>query len=129
MMRDFLRRIRQPRRGAADDREHLKASCAIEPLESESGFRVSGTVDIYSANALREALEPQLHGTLVLDLSDVDFIDESGLAALLGAHKRLHDQGGSLVLRKPRGQILKVLEITGVPELRGLTIERDGGNS
>jgi stage II sporulation protein AA (anti-sigma F factor antagonist) len=129
MIRDFLRRIRQARAGSADAGDKPQASCRIEPLESERGFQVSGAVDIYSARAVREALETELRGTLVLDLNRVDFIDESGLATLLTAHKRLQDQGGSLVLRRPRGQVLKVLEITGVAELPDLTIERDGGNS
>jgi anti-sigma B factor antagonist len=103
--------------------------CRIEPLEAGRGFRLSGDLDIHGAHAVREALEPELHGSLVLDLSAVDFIDESGLATLLRTHKRLHDQGGSLVLRSPRGRVLKVLELTGVAELPGLTIEPDGGNS
>jgi anti-anti-sigma factor len=102
--------------------------CVIEPLEAERGFRLSGELDIYGSDAVQEALEPERHGTLVLDLTAVDFIDESGLATLLRAHKRLHDHGGSLVLRSPRGQVLKVLEVTGVGEWAGLTIEPDAGN-
>jgi anti-anti-sigma factor len=108
--------------------EPAQASCRIEPLGAERGFRLSGHLDIYGGDAVGEALEPELHGSLVLDLSAVDFIDESGLAILLRAHKRLHDQGGSLVLRSARGQVLKVLEVTGVAELPGL-IQTDGGNS
>jgi anti-anti-sigma factor len=122
--------MRQDRGPAADAGDApTEASCGIEPLGSKRGFRLSGALDMYSGDALRKALEPELHGTLTLDLATVDFIDETGLANLLGAHKRLHDQGGSLILRRPRGQVLKVLEVTEVANLPGLTIETDGGDS
>jgi anti-anti-sigma factor len=128
MIMRLLRRIgRGLGRSSARDQE-TRPGLVIEPLESEPGFRLSGEVDILSGAALREALEPELHGTLVVDLTAVDWIDETGLATLLRAHKRLHDQGGSLILRSPRGQVLRVLEVTGVAELPGLTIEPDGGN-
>ena len=110
-------------------RDPPQASSGIEPLESERGYRLSGDLDIYGADALREALEPELHGRLVLDLNAVVFIDESGLATVLRAHKRLEDRGGCLVLRSPRGQVLKVLEVTRVAERPGLTIETDGGDT
>lgn len=113
-------------RWPGQQRDPPQESWGIEPLESERGFRLSGDMDIHSGDALREALEPELHGTLVLDLAAVDFIDESGLATLLRAHKRLRDQGGSLILRSPRGQVQKVLDVTGVAEWPGLTIKRDG---
>lgn len=120
-MKRFLRRIRQG--------HGRQGHCGIEPLGSERGFRLSGDLDLYSVEAVRKALEPELHGTLVLDLAAVDFMDDSGLGLLVGAFKRLRGQGGTLVLRKPRGHVLRVLEVTGVVKLPGLTIEPDGESS
>jgi anti-sigma B factor antagonist len=102
--------------------------CVIEPLESERGFRLSGDLDLYSVETVREALGPELHGTLVLDLAGLEFIDDSGLGLLVGSLKRLRQQGGALVLRNPTAQIRRVLEVTGVEKIPGLTIEAGGGS-
>jgi anti-sigma B factor antagonist len=107
-----------------DDAPH--ASLEIETLGSERGFRLSGALDICSADVLREALEPELHGTLVLDLSAVEFIDDSGLGILLRAHRRLSDRGGSLVVRNPRGPVLRVFGVTGLAGVLGLAGSEGG---
>jgi anti-sigma B factor antagonist len=103
--------------------------CRIEQLESERGFRLSGDLDVYSVEAVREALAPELHGTLVLDIGAVEFMDDSGLGLLVGSVKRLRQHGGSLVLRNPTDQIRRVFEMTGVEQVPGLTIEPGRGTS
>lgn len=113
-VRRFLRRIRQSRE---------QPPFRIEPLPSERGFRLSGDLDLFSVEVARNALEPELHGRLVLDLAAVDFIDDSGLGLLVGTLKRLGRQGGSLVLRNPSAPILRVLEVTGLAKVPGLEIE------
>jgi stage II sporulation protein AA (anti-sigma F factor antagonist) len=119
-IRRFLRAIREA---------PVPVPCEVEPLDSEHGFRLSGELDIYRAQAVREALESELHGTLVLDMAGVTFIDESGLALLISTVKRLHRQGGSLVLRNPSDQIMRVLEMTGLAKLPGLDLRRTAGSS
>ena len=113
-VRRFLRRIREGRE---------QPPFRIEPLHSERGFRLSGDLDMYSVEAARTALEPELHGRLVLDLAAVGFIDDSGLGLLVGTLRRLGQQGGSLVLRNPSAPILRVLQMTGLEKVPGLTVE------
>jgi stage II sporulation protein AA (anti-sigma F factor antagonist) len=103
--------------------------CRVEPLESERGFRLSGELDLVSVDAVRSALEPELHVRLVLDLAGLEFIDDSGLGLLVGTFKRLREQGGSLVLRNPRPEIRRVLEMTGVARLPGFAVEPEVGSS
>ena len=57
---------------------------------------------------------------LVVDLSQVTFIDSSGLNALLRAHRRLEQQGAALVLVdvSPVGQ--SVMDLGGLTELFGI---------
>jgi anti-anti-sigma factor len=99
--------------------------CRVDALESERGFRLSGELDLFCVEQVREALAPELHGTLVLDMAGVTFIDDSGLGMLVGTLKRLTREGGSLVVRNPSEQVRRVLEITGVERIEGLTIESD----
>ena len=51
---------------------------------------------------------------LIADLGRVDFLDSTGLGALVGGVKRLREAGGSLclVIRTPR--ILRIFQITGL---------------
>jgi anti-sigma B factor antagonist len=111
--------------GGSSSEESSQKSIKIEPLESERGFRLSGDLDIFSVDTFRRTLELDLHGTLVLDLFGVDFMDDSGLGLLVGAVKRLRERGGSLVLRNVQSEILRTLEITGLMKLPGLTVETD----
>ena len=69
-------------------------------------------------------LKPELHGTVVLDLARLEFIDDDGLGLLIRSFKRLRRQEGALVLRNPRPEIMRTLEITGIAQIPGLTIER-----
>jgi anti-anti-sigma factor len=103
------------------------AGLRIEPLPSERGFRLCGELDVYTVGAAREALEPELHGRLVLELAELDFIDDSGLGLLVGAYKRLRQQDGSLVLRNPTESVRRVFRVTGVADLSGFEIEPDAG--
>jgi anti-sigma B factor antagonist len=61
-------------------------------------------------------------GMVVLDLAGVTFIDSQGIRALLHAYQasRSHRVHG-MVIRSPRRQVSKVLEMTGLSER--LTIE------
>ena len=84
---------------------------------------MSGDLDLFNVDVLRDALMPERHGTLVLDLSGVEFIDDSGLGLLVGTYKHLRESGGTLVLRDMQEPIRRVFEVTGIEKLPGLEIE------
>jgi len=77
--------------------------------------RVRGELDLATAPQLDEALggiDPGGH--VVVDLSEVGFLDSSGLAVLLQARQRLGADGAELRLVVSRPSILRVLEVTGL---------------
>ena len=89
-----------------------------EPLETEvvegavgTVIHVRGEIDIDTAGRLRDAIEPHLgpRQTVVLDLSDVRYMDSSCLNLLVQARGRLSGDGGSLVLRNPSAAARRVL--------------------
>lgn len=51
---------------------------------------------------------------LIVDLSNVEFLDSTGLGALIGAQRRATEQGGELRLVVKEGQIVRLLRITGL---------------
>lgn len=69
------------------------------------------------------AVKSELRGRLILDLSGVEFMDDSGLGFLAGALKQIRDSEGTLVIRSPSPAILRVLEMTGFAQVPGITVE------
>ena len=80
-------------------------------------FALGGSLDIATSPSLRAALlEAAEHGKhdIVVDLSKLEFVDSTGLGALIGAHKRATEKDGSVRLVAQEGQILRLLRITGL---------------
>lgn len=76
-----------------------------------------GEVDVSTAPELRQRLREQPEDALVVvDLSDVTFLDSTGLGVLVAALKRIRESGagGELRLVVNRPQVTKVLEVTGL---------------
>ncbi len=77
----------------------------------------SGELDIASAPVLREQLLRVLRpkaSKLIVDLSQVNFCDASGLAVLVGTSRRARLLGGALRLAAPTPPVAMALRITGL---------------
>jgi len=87
----------------------------LDLFESITIIKISGRVDTYSAHRLRQQILLAASGSgknVIVDLSGVDFIDSSGLAAIVQGMKQCRASGGDLRLCKPPQTIRMVLELT-----------------
>jgi anti-sigma B factor antagonist len=78
---------------------------------------VRGEVDVSSAPVLQQRLAELFRtagSTIVVDLTDVSFLDSTGLGALVAARKSAADAGGALPLVCTSERILKLFTITGL---------------
>lgn len=77
---------------------------------------VSGEVDVYSAPALRDGLTELLEAgsSVVVDLTEVGFLDSTGLGALVAARTAAAEKGACLPLVCTHQRILKLFTITGL---------------
>jgi anti-sigma B factor antagonist len=91
-------------------------SVQVDHLGPHPLVRLSGDIDLESAPALTETLRTVLDtiGTepLVLDLTEVEFMDSSGLGVLVGAHQQASIQGSALILAGLNARVAKILRIT-----------------
>jgi anti-sigma B factor antagonist len=93
----------------------------LEITATDEGFRLKGELDMATAGDLSELLKTAVEGKdpIVLDLSEVSFMDSSGLRALLeGAG--LPKESGPVVILDPSPQVRRVLDISipgGMPGL------------
>jgi anti-anti-sigma factor len=81
-------------------------------------IRLSGDLDAQTSSRLDEAIEAQLargQEQVVLDLSDLAFVDSSGLRSLVLA--RGPEGTRRVVLRSPSASVVRLLDITGLTDV------------
>ncbi len=86
-------------------------------VEGQRVFELSGSLDIATSPTVRAALLEASEGgdhRLIVDLSRVDFLDSTGLGALIGAQRRAKEVDGEVRLVVKEGQIVRLLRITGL---------------
>lgn len=79
--------------------------------------RVVGDVDLATSPRLKEALDEAIRSgsdAVRLDMSDVTFLDSSGISVLVDAQQRLQDASSKLVLHGVGDHVRRVLEISGL---------------
>jgi anti-sigma B factor antagonist len=72
-----------------------------------------------TAPRLRECLAP-LDGNVVVDLSEVGFLDSTAMSVLIADHKRRVRSGHSLVITGSSPVALRAFEVTGVDRMLNL---------
>ncbi len=88
--------------------------------EPEYEIRLLGELDMSTAPQLREELLRLTSDgarMVTVDLSELAFVDSTGLSVLITGLKRLRQQGGEMALRSPTPGTRRVLEITGLTEV------------
>lgn len=90
---------------------------SVETTDDRAVVQVTGEVDLDTAAVLKEQLLRLAEagtGLVTVDLAETDFIDSTGLHALVVAMRQLRIHGGDLVLRSPSRNAARVLELTGL---------------
>jgi anti-anti-sigma factor len=88
---------------------------------------LAGELDLASADVVRSAID-EARGSgarrVVLDLTDVEFVDSSMLKELLRANAELPESGSALVLAAPQAPVQRLLELTRTSELFTVAADR-----
>jgi anti-sigma B factor antagonist len=88
----------------------------ISRLDGVRGLRLAGELDLQSAPKLTEALaNMQGDGPATLDLSELTFMDSSGLHAIV-AFARADNGRGRLILEGASATMLQMFEITNLAQ-------------
>lgn len=91
----------------------------------QTTLTLSGELDPATAPLLQERLtdlaaDPAV-SSVVVDLSQITFLDSSGIRALVTGNDALVAGAAELILRDPTPNVRRVLEVTGLTQL--LTLE------
>lgn len=76
---------------------------------------VTGEIDVFTTPRLRESLLEMIENGavhLILDFTDVTFLDSTGLGVLVGMFHRLRSRNGSMVIAGSGDRIRRVFYVT-----------------
>lgn len=88
--------------------------------------RVRGELDLATVERLRRAVSDALAPStrrMVVDCTDLDFMDLTSARVLLAAHDELLARSGELVLRRPTAAVIRLLALLELD--RGPRVEAD----
>ena len=94
-------------------------------VDEKAGYtlcRPVGELDAYTVTSFREALgELAQRPRVVIDLSDVPFMDSAGLGALIGGIRRAREHGGEVAVACSRPTLTRLLHTTGFDRIVPVT--------
>jgi anti-sigma B factor antagonist len=91
--------------------------CKVRKIPLGSGVQVisvEGELDLHTAEKLEDAVESTDSSRVVVDLTEVPFIDSTALAVVIAASKRLRKEERELGIAAGNPTVSRVLSITGL---------------
>jgi anti-sigma B factor antagonist len=94
-------------------------SFTVDPGSAGALITVHGELDLHTAPELRAemirlAQQVQSQHTLVVDMTDLGFMDSSGLSVFIAAHKRAAPRGARIRMVNPPTFVNRLLGVTGL---------------
>ena len=82
---------------------------------------LGGEIDHHSAISLREEADALIYKhrprCVAVDLSQIDFMDSSGLGFIMGRYALAKKLGGELVMKDPSERVSKILSLSGIERI------------
>jgi len=86
----------------------------LKDIGEHKVISVSGEVDLYNVSELKKALFSVTDGTyssVVVDLKDVNYMDSSGIGALVAGQKKMRAHNGKFALINIHDDVLNILKL------------------
>ncbi len=82
---------------------------------------LAGELDEHSSGYTRDAMDKQLSNTLckqvILDLSELDFMDSTGIGVIIGRFKKMRERNIPIFISNPSAHIDKIFRMTAMYEI------------
>lgn len=88
-----------------------------ERISSNLIVELKGQFDLHTAKYCKEKISRYLNKevkNLILDLEEIDFIDSSGIGAILSIYKKIEQKGGKIVIINMNPTLKRIFELAGV---------------
>ena len=97
--------------------------------DSVQRFKIIGEIDTFTAPKLKECLataENVENMQAELDLSEVGYMDSTGLGVFVGFYKAVKANGGHVKIVGVNARLKRLFEITGLAEVMDIVTEESG---
>ncbi|MCM3666763.1 anti-sigma factor antagonist [Mesobacillus subterraneus] len=108
----------------------MNISIDVKETESVLAVKVNGEIDAYTAPQLREKLFPlsEKEGVkMVVDLSEVNYMDSTGLGVFVGVFKNVRAHNGEFKIVGLSERLQRLFEITGLADIIDINSQIEGG--
>jgi anti-sigma B factor antagonist len=108
----------------------MNISIDVKEKESVLAVKVNGEIDAYTAPQLREKLFPlsEKEGVkMVVDLSEVNYMDSTGLGVFVGVFKNVRAHNGEFKIVGLSERLQRLFEITGLADIIDINSQIEGG--
>ena len=101
----------------------IRSNCSFDAKESEDVLVLTlhGEIDHHNAVRMRTEMDGLIYEKqpkkTVLDLSEIEFMDSSGLGLIMGRYALMISMGGELTLRNPNERIVKIFRLAGLQRM------------
>lgn len=106
-----------------------QVTVSVEDRTEATLVRVQGVVDALSLSDVSSGLAEAQRGSVpvIVDLSEVTFMDSRGLGALLAANERSREGAAPLRIHSPSDAVRRLLDVSGVGDVLVEVPELPGG--
>lgn len=109
---------------------NMNINIVVEEIGATIQVFVSGEIDAFTAPQLREMVMPYAQResiSLIVDISDVSFIDSTGLGVIVALFKSVRVHDGHFEIVGLSNRIKRLFEITGLINIIDINSETKGG--
>lgn len=90
-------------------------------------IKVAGFLDAHTFEKFEETINnifTQARFKIIVDLADVEYVSSAGVGVLMGAQTEADENGGKVVLLKPAGSVVEILDALGLSAIFTVAADR-----
>ncbi|MEI2464675.1 anti-sigma factor antagonist [Niallia taxi] len=102
----------------------------VNEKELDVEIKVAGEIDAYTAPKLKERIysfSEKDDVRMTIDLSDVNYMDSTGLGVFVGLFKNVRSHDGEFKLIGLSERLIRLFEITGLADIIDINSKIEGG--
>ncbi len=109
----------------------MTMQCQVQEEGNTTVISLSGSVDVTSALELRSVVQGLLKegANILVDLSEVNFLDSSGLSVFVKAYQISQKVGAQIALTNPQPSVREVFRLTGFEKLLNIADSLEEGRN